>query len=136
MPTDPIDRTAPPHLLKAWAEDYQRDPPLYTHFPLTLSNGARPPSVACVCGGCGNIVDRELVRGRVYWSLPTVVTVEATGHCRPCSRITRIHCRFRVVGDSYIVEWLDKGEQWRRGVVRAPSVWDRFARWVRMKLAR
>ena len=136
MPTEPADRLAPPHLLKVWAEDYQRDPPLYTHFPLTLSNGAQPPSVACVCGGCGNIIDRELVRGRVYASLPTVVTVEATGHCKPCSRITRIHCRFRVVGDSYIVEWLDKGEQWRRGIVQPPTIWTRVARWVRMHLSR
>ena len=61
-----LDRTAPPHQLKAWAEAYQRDPALYTHFPLTLPNGAQPPSVACVCGECGNIIDRELVRGRVY----------------------------------------------------------------------
>ena len=136
MPTEPVDRTAPPHQLKAWADAYQRDPALYTHFPLTLPNGARPPSVACVCSKCGSTIDRELVRGRVFWSMPTVVTVEATGHCKPCSCITRIHCRFRVVGDSYIVEWLDKGERWRRGIVQPPSVWTRVARWVRMMLAR
>ena len=131
MPTEAADRTAPAHQLKAWAEAYQRDPALYTHFPMTLPNGACPPSVACVCGECGNVIDRELVRGRVYWSLPTVATVEATGHCKPCSRITRIHCRFRVVGDSYIVEWLDRGEQWRRGIVQQPSAWTRIARWVK-----
>lgn len=136
MPTEPVDRTAPPHLLKAWSEAYQRDPALYTLFPLTLPNGARPPSVACVCAKCGDIIDRELVRGRFFWSLPTVATVEATGYCKPCSYITRIHCRFRVVGESYVVEWLDKGERWRRGVVRSPSVWARLARWARMRASR
>jgi hypothetical protein len=136
MPTEPVDRTAPPDLLKAWADAYRRDPALYTHFPLTLPNGARPPSVACVCGNCGNTVDRESVRGRVFWSLPTVVTVEATSHCKPCSRITRVHCRFRVVGDSYVVEWLDAGERWRRGVIRSPSAWARVAHWVRKRIWR
>lgn len=134
MPTEPVDRTAPDHLLKAWSEAYQRDPALYTLFPLTLPNGARPPSIACVCAKCGNIIDRELVRGRLFWSLPTVATVEATGYCKPCSYITRCHCRFRVVGDSYVVEWLDKGERWRRGVVRSPSAWARVAHWEKMRI--
>ncbi len=131
MPTEPLDLTPPPHQLKAWADAYQRDPPLYTHFPLTLPNGAHPPSIVCVCEGCGNPVDRELVRGRLFWSLPTVVTVEATGHCKPCSRITRIHCRFRAVGDSYLIEWLDANERWRRGIKQAPSIWDGVARWLK-----
>lgn len=136
MPTEPLDRTAPPHHLKTWADAYRRDPALYTHFPLSLPNGAQPPSLACVCSKCGNIIDRELVRGRVFWSLPTVLTVEATGHCKPCSYITRIHCRFRVVGDSYIVEWLDKGEQWRRGIVQPASVWARIVRWMKINVIR
>jgi hypothetical protein len=131
MPTEPFDRTAPPHQLKAWADAYRRDPALYTHFPLSLPNGAQPPSLVCICSKCGNIIDRELVRGRVFWSLPTVLTVEATGHCKPCSYITRIHCRFRVVGDSYIVEWLDKGEQWRREIVRESTLWTRIKQRLR-----
>jgi hypothetical protein len=136
MPTEPLDRTAPPHQLKAWADAYRGEPALYTHFPLSLPNGTQPPSLACVCTKCGNIIDRELVRGRVFWSLPTVLTVEATGHCKPCSYITRIHCRFRVVGDSYVVEWLDGSEGWRRGVVKPPSVWARIVRWTKTNIMR
>jgi len=138
MPTDrhDRDRVPAPHHLKAWADAYQRDPPLYTLPPVTMGNGAKLPGIVCVCSGCGKPVDRECARGRVAWSLPTVVTVEATGYCQPCSRITRIHCRFREHGKAYQLEWLGPGDHWRRAIiVHAPTIWSRIVSWLKALIA-
>ena len=128
MSTDAPLPSPLPHHLDRWAKAYEEDPVLQTQFPITLPNAAVVPGVACICAKCGKPVDIEMVHGRVFWSLPTVATTEATGYCKPCQVITRINCRFRPHGNEFQIEWFGKDNRWRTQVMLSPSRWQKFVR--------
>jgi len=128
MSTNPPLPSPLPHHLDRWAKAYEEDPVLQTQFPITLPNAAVVPGVACICAKCGNPVDIEMVHGRVFWSLPTVATTEATGYCMPCQVITRINCRFRPHGNEFQIEWFGKDNRWRTQVMLSPSRWQKLVK--------
>jgi len=135
MSTNPPLPAPLPHHLDQWAKAYEEDPALHTQFPITLPNAAVVPGIACICARCGKPVDREMVHGRVFWSLPTVATTEATGYCKPCQVITRINCRFRPRGDDFQVEWFSKDNLWRTQVMVPPSPWQKFVKRFKAAIA-
>jgi len=117
-----------PHHLDRWAMAFEEDPPLHTQFPITLPNASVVFGVTCICAKCGNTVDKEMVHGRVFWSLPTVATTEATGYCKPCQVITRINCRFRPHENDFQIEWFGKDNRWRTQVMLSPSRWQKLVK--------
>jgi len=136
MPTDTSLPSPPPHHLQQWIQAFGVDPPLKTQFPLRLPNGVQVPGIDCACAQCGCLVQHGMVRGRVFWSMPGVATVEASGYCQTCQIVTRIHCRLRVFGATYRAEWLGTDNRWRAQVIRPPSAWDRLAKCVKAAFGR
>ena len=106
---------------EGWRRDFERDAPLYTHFPLTLVNGKSIPAVQIVCDGCGGRLSGTAVRGRLVNSLPHVVTVAANGKCTACTRITHVDCRFRAHADETIIEWLGSDGRWQARAMEGTS---------------
>jgi hypothetical protein len=109
--------------VRAWITAFQSDAPLYKSFPLILPNGGRVTKFSGVCSACEQLIDPEMVRGRVMWSLPTVATVEGSGYCSACQRITHLHCRFRAHGTTYKVEWPGSDGRWHTKIAPPSSPW-------------
>lgn len=108
---------------------YERDATLASQFPLRLGNGKEVPAMRISCSCCGASLPDETVHGRVFRSLPHVVTVDANGWCEPCNRLTHLDCRFRVSTELTTVEWLGSNGRWVAREYRQPN-------WIEGLLAR
>lgn len=100
---------------------YERDASLAAQFPVRLVNGKVVPAINLTCSCCGRRLPEDAVHGRVFQSLPHVVTVEANGLCEPCNRLTHLDCRFRASDDLTTIEWLGSGGRWMAREYRPPT---------------
>ena len=115
---------------------YERDATLASQFPLRLGNGNEVPTMRISCSCCGASLPDETVHGRVFRSLPHVVTVEANGWCEPCLRLTHLDCRFRAGTDLTMVEWLGSNGRWMAREYRQPNGFEALLARVRRMVAR
>jgi hypothetical protein len=107
------DCTTSAREVRDWIAAFERDPPLYSQFPLTLQNERSIPGLHVVCSTCQCTISGDRVRGRAMQSLPHVVTVIANAMCTRCDRITHINVRFRADGEIAVVEWLGRNGRWQ-----------------------
>lgn len=108
--------------VRAWLAAFERDPPLYALFPLTLKNGKSIPGVLVVCSACGGRLSGDRVRGRVTQPLPHVSAVTANAMCTLCNRVTHVDFRFRADTTKTVVEWLASNGLWQARPMQPPSV--------------
>ena len=118
-----------------WIRAFDADPPLYMHFPLTLTNGTCVPGLHVVCSNCQGTLSGDRVHGRVIQSLKHVITIAANGLCGRCSLITHIDCRFRSNGHETVIEWLGSNGRWQSRAMRPVSLVERLVRTLRRLVA-
>ena len=111
----------PEREVRDWVAAFERDPPLFAQFPVTLRNARTIPGVHLVCSTCNGRISGDRVRGRVVQSLPGVITVTANGMCVGCERLTHIDCRFRSDEQSAVLEWLANG-RWQARPMQPESI--------------
>lgn len=119
-------RPAPEREVRAWLAAFERDPPLYTLFPLTLKNGKSIPGAHVVCSACNCRISGDRVRGRVTQPLPHVNAVTANAMCTRCNRVTHVDFRFRAGEATTVLEWLAHG-RWQARPMQPPSIRVRVA---------
>jgi len=99
--------------VRDWIVAFERDPPLFTQFPVTLKNGRSIPGVHVVCSSCRCTISGDRVHGRAIQSLPHVISVRANSMCTRCDRMTHIDFRFRADREIAVVEWLASNGRWQ-----------------------
>lgn len=68
-------------------------PPIAQQLPVVFANGSRWDELDGECGGCGQPIPPQLLRGRVSRPIESVVVIEAAGVCRECALLSRFHFR-------------------------------------------
>ncbi len=126
----------PEREVRDWIAAFERDPPLFMQFPLSLRNGKSIPGVHVVCSACHCQISGDRVRGRVIQYLPHVATIRANAMCTRCDRITHVDCRFRADGKIAVVEWLGTNGRWQSRLMQPQSIRARIADAFRRLLAR
>jgi hypothetical protein len=115
----------------SWIAAFDKEPPLFSLFPVTLVNGKTVPGVHVVCSKCKATISGDRVHGRVIQSLANVVTVAANGYCEQCDRMTHIDCRFRAMADETVVEWMSSNGRWYAKELRRPTLTEKVIREAR-----
>jgi hypothetical protein len=109
---------APEREVRDWIAAFERDPPLFAQFPLTLRNGRSIPGVHVVCSTCRCTISGDRVHGRVTQFLPHVISVSANAMCTRCDRLTHLDFRFRADRELAVVEWLAGNGRWQARPMR------------------
>lgn len=131
-----LEKYRPAREVRNWVDAFERDPPLFTQFPVALNNGRAIPGLHVACSACRCRISGGRVHGRVSQFLPHVVSVTANAKCDVCDKITHIDCRFRTDHNITVIEWLGCNGRWQARLMQPESLGGRVVDKFRRLLVR